>query len=166
MSWNNAYMKNKFEQFEKKQASEYRKAGMSEEVINKMYLFDYDLFCRERTFVRHTKSWFADDHFDEEINDDLCNNFLNVFSVQMLLFESNRYGWIEQIENQIMYDVLVSLTNEQKEILTLIYIYGFTETYIAKQVLQVSVSAVHYKLSAIYKKIALSFIEMGGFKNA
>lgn len=159
MCWNNGYKKKKFEQFEKKQMAEYRRAGISEEDIKEIYKFDYDLFCRERIFVDRTQPMVIDDYFDSEARNPLCKNFLDDFSVQMVPFERSRYGWIEQIENQLLYEALIALTDVQKEILTLIYIYGYSESYIATQILKVSISAVHYRLSVIYKKIEIYFLK-------
>ena len=159
MTWNNGYKRKQFEQFEEKQAAEYRRAGMSEEAIREMYLFDCDLYRRERIFVGRTQPLINEDECDCETRNALCKNFLDAFSVQMIPFEDQRYGWIEQIENQTLYEALVDLEDEQKELLTLIYIYGYRKNYIARNILHIPATTLSDHLSKIYEKISLSFLE-------
>lgn len=166
MYWNNGYKKKKFEQFEEKQAAEYRRAGMSEEDIKEMYKFDYDLFRRERIFVARTQPLVNEDECDSETRNALYKNFMDGFSVQMIPFEHHRYGWIEQVENQTLYEALIDLSDEQKEILTLIHIYGYSELYVANTILNIPKSTLHNRLMRVYKKIALRFLKEEGCTNA
>ena len=50
MSWNDGYERKKFMAKMKKQAEEYRAAGMTEEQIKAMYEFDLGVYKSDRTY--------------------------------------------------------------------------------------------------------------------
>ena len=143
MTWNNGYKRKQFEQNEEKLAAQYREAGMSEDAIKSMYEFDLELYRKERNFINHTQPLYG----NEEIVDENSN-----FPYEN--FDSSRHGWIEQVKNELLYEALFRLTFDEKELLTLIYIDGYSESNIAKCILKISVPAVHYRISTIYKKIS------------
>jgi len=73
MSWNNGYERKKFMARMKKQAEEYRAAGMTEEQVQKMFEYDLEAFRSDRNYVSHTQQ-YDDSSFDE--NDEESDNAL------------------------------------------------------------------------------------------
>ena len=53
MAWNNGLERKRFESEQAKLAAEYRAAGMSEEQIQQMYVFDLSAFNSTRRFAEH-----------------------------------------------------------------------------------------------------------------
>ena len=110
MPWNNGYERKKFEEEQKKLAEEYRAAGMSEEQIHQMYLFD------------HTQSFpdgFPED--DPEGTSPLNQKFLSAVSTetQMCDFQSHDW-WIDDLDSQELIALVHKLTPEELELITLI----------------------------------------------
>ncbi|MEG0784335.1 MAG: hypothetical protein RR389_02815, partial [Christensenella sp.] len=54
MSFNNGYERKMFNRQQKRQAVQYRKAGMSEESIQAMFEYDHAAFCLYRREKEHT----------------------------------------------------------------------------------------------------------------
>lgn len=83
MSWNDGYERKKFMAGMKKQAEEYRTAGMTEEQIKAMYEFDLGVYKSDRTYYSHTQEYEASS-FDEGVDDSdnaLLNRNADAFSV-------------------------------------------------------------------------------------
>lgn len=83
MSWNNGYERKKFMEKMKKQAEEYRAAGMTEEQIQAMYEFDLAQFNCDRKYYRYTQEYEASS-FEEGVDDSdnaLLNRNADAFSV-------------------------------------------------------------------------------------
>ena len=131
MSWNNAYEKRKFEEKQKKQAEKYRALGMTEEQIKEMYEFDYDQFKSERRFRMHTQS-FEPNKFDtiEDDNEKLSivEKFQDVLATtQDDSTDKSRYWWIEEIENEMLLEKVMYLSEMDIEIITLTFVEGFSQ---------------------------------------
>ena len=131
MSWNNAYEKRKFEEKQKKQAEKYRALGMTEEQIKEMYEFDYDQFKSERRFRMHTQS-FEPNKFDtiEDDNEKLSivEKFQDVLATtQDDSIDKSRYWWIEEIENEMLLEKVMYLSEMDIEIITLTFVEGFSQ---------------------------------------
>ena len=78
MPWNNGYEQKKFEEEQKRLAKEYRAAGMSEEQIYQMYLYDLERHNSLRREREHTQSFpdgFPED--DPEGTSPLNRKFLS-----------------------------------------------------------------------------------------
>ena len=83
MSWNDGYERKKFMARMKKQAEEYRAAGMTEEQIKAMYEFDLGVYKSDRNYYSHTQEYEASS-FDEGVDDSdnaLLNRNADAFSV-------------------------------------------------------------------------------------
>lgn len=131
MSWNNAYEKRKFEEKQKKQAEKYRALGMTEEQIKEMYEFDYVQFKSERRFHMHTQS-FEPDKFDADEDDNeklsIVEKFQDVLATtQDDSTDKSRYWWIEEIENEMLLEKVMSLSEMDIEIITLTFVEGFSQ---------------------------------------
>ena len=131
MSWNNGYERRKFEQAQKAQAKEYWKCGMNEEQIQAMYLQDLQEYRNNRIYAIHIQSIEELDSDGEESRNALHKKFLLSMTCTMDMSECGRYGWIDAMENTALYGAISKLTSDQKELLTLLYRDGYTQTEVA-----------------------------------
>ncbi len=76
-------------------------------------------------------------------------------------FESDRFGWIEQIADKKFYQVINSLSYKDKEILTFLIFNGFSQKEIALQ-LGVKKSALSRKIGRL-KNFLKKFLENVNF---
>ena len=104
MSWNNGYERRKFEQVQKAQAKEYRKCGMNEEQIQAMYLQDLQEYRNNRIYAIHIQSIEEIESDGEESRNALHKKFLLSMTCTMDMSECGRYGWIDEIENNALYE--------------------------------------------------------------
>ena len=152
MSWNDAYERRKFKENQKKQAEEYRALGMTEEQIQAMYEFDLEQFRSDRRFYSHTQSLLPDTFDENEDNDEklsIFELFKNVFTTTIEEAEcKSRYWWIEEINNSELYSIVIGLSNEQIELLTLIYVDRLSQSEVAR-IFNVSQAAISQRLKKI-----------------
>ena len=152
MSWNDAYERRKFKENQKKQAAEYRALGMTEEQIQAMYEFDLEQFRSDRRFYSHTQSLLPDTFDENEDNDEklsIFELFKNVFTTTIEEAEcKSRYWWIEEINNSELYSIVIGLSNEQIELLTLIYVDRLSQSEVAR-IFNVSQAAISQRLKKI-----------------
>lgn len=92
MSWNNGYEQKNFEEEQKRLAKEYRAAGMSEEQIYQMYLYDLERHNSLRREREHTQSFpdgFPED--DPEGTSPLNRKFLSAVTTEItIIYYSDR----------------------------------------------------------------------------
>ena len=152
MSWNNGYRRKQFEEKQKKQAEEYRALGMTEEQIQAMYEFDLEQFKSDRNYYSHTQSLLPDTFDEDEDNDDklsIFNLFQDVLTTTIEKSEcKSRYWWIEEINNSELYSIVIGLSNEQIELLTLIYVDRLSQSEAAR-IFNVSQAAISQRLKKI-----------------
>lgn len=152
MSWNNAYRRKQFEEKQKKQAEEYRALGMTEEQIQAMCEFDLEQFRSDRRFYSHTQSFLPDTFDENEDNDEklsIFELFEDVFTTTIEEAEcKSRYWWIEEINNLELYSIVMGLSKEQIELLTLIYVDRLSQSEAAK-IFNVSQAAISQRLKKI-----------------
>ncbi len=84
--------------------------------------------------------------FADNLNNELLDEALS----------NSEFGWIEAIENQTLYAAVISLSDEQKRLLTLLYREQLLQTEIA-QILNINQSRVSRRLDTILKKIKKFF---------
>lgn len=165
MSWNDGYERNKFEQEQKAQEKVYRKCGMSDEQIREMYLLDLLEYRNNRNYAMHIQSIEELESNGEECRNTLHKRSLLSMTYMMNLSECNRYGWIDEIENNALYCAICKLNTNQKELLTLLYRDGYTLSEVADRIYRTSVAAVSLRLSRIQKRIRQFVAENGGLGN-
>ena len=68
MSWNNAYERKKFNARIKREIAEYQAAGMTEEQIAEIVMFDEEQFRNDRRYRMHTQE-FCESDFDDDGGD-------------------------------------------------------------------------------------------------
>ena len=136
MKWNNGKERALFEKEQAKLRKEYLAAGMTEEQIQTMYDFDkaYLNLCQKE--ARHTQrlniTAFDEDDGDDEGKNPLLKKFFHSFSVEDKYWENDRFGWIEQIVDRKLYEAVSSLSDSDKEILTMLLYGGYKQKNIAQ----------------------------------
>ena len=136
MEWNNGKEPALFEKEQAKLPKEYLAAGMTEEQVQQMYEFDkayLNLQQREARHTQHLEFNLSDEENDIETMNPLLKKFLQNFSLKDKHFETERFGWIEQIENKQLYIALNRLSKADKEILTMLLYDGMKQKEIAEQ---------------------------------
>lgn len=164
MSWNNGYERRKFEQVQKAQAKEYRKCGMNEEQIQAMYLQDLQEYRNNRIYAIHIQSIEELDSDGEESRNALHKKFLLSMTCTMDMSECGRYGWIDAMENTALYGAISKLTTDQKELLTLLYCDGYTQTEVAA-LLHSNLLAINKRVSRLQNRIRNLVVKNGGLGN-
>ena len=136
MSFNYGYERKKFDAEQAKLREEYIAAGMSEEAIEEMYLFDLEEFRRRRR-IANNESPMLDSDFEEGCEDESLSVYLvrnmEAMSVTDIYHDSNRFGWLQEIEDIALYERLIQLSDESLEILTKYVFDGMTQSEIAKE---------------------------------
>ena len=156
MRFNYWIEKTAFDSEWEKLKKEYREAGMSEETINEIYKFDFDSFKRQRVDAKHEQKY---DGFitpwgkeaTDETNPLLGKYFSNFSYMDNYSLREKRFAWIDSITNYELYEKLLTLSDENKELLTLL-INGYSKAEIAKQ-WNVSRSAISDRIRIIKKKL-------------
>lgn len=152
MEWNDGRERALFEKEQAKLRKEYLAEGMTEEQIQKLRSYDEDWYRNRRREARHTQrlniTAFDEDDGDDETQNPLLKKFLHNFTVEDKYFESERFGWIEEIEDEQLHKAISSLSDKDKEILTLLIIDGFKQKNIAEQY-GLGKSAVSRKISRL-----------------
>ena len=112
MAWNNGLERKRFDEEQEKLAAEYRAAGMTEEQIEQMHLFDLEAFNSRRRFCEHTQQFpELPENIDEEDGfSPIFDKFIDELSVGMSTSDcQDRYWWIEEIENELLAKKLKTL---------------------------------------------------------
>ena len=133
MAYNHGREEKKFQIMWKKLRKEYKDAGMSDEAIEKMYLFDRDVFNRDRAFEIHRhiplpmNNYYSDeddpDYYEEPeypVSDDSSS-------------AHSRYWWIEEIDIPMLTAYIKTLSLQDIELITMFYFEGFTQKEIAEK---------------------------------
>ena len=105
--------------------------GMEESAIAAMYEFDCEVFRKNRTYGIHNTYFSTVMPDGEEVADDR-SSFMKKFSSRFSVPAEERYGWIDEIENPVLSEILQKMPEKDKELLTLYVIEGYTVTDIAK----------------------------------
>ncbi len=164
MSWNDGYERKKFEQAQKAQAKEYSKCGMSEEQIQAVYLQDLQEYRNNRIYAIHIQSIEELESDGEESRNALHKKFLLSMTCTMDMSECGRYGWIDAMENTALYGAISKLTTDQKELLTLLYCDGYTQTEVAA-LLHSNLLAINKRVSRLQNRIRNLVAKNGGLRN-
>lgn len=127
---------------------QYRKAGMTEEAIEEIFKFDLNCFNRNRA----AKRW--GDSFSEVFEEDLeCDaSFQSHQPTQNDVYYTgySRFSWIEQINDEALYSKLQKLSDDDKELLTLLAFDEYSQTEISR-IQGKTPSAISRKISRLGK---------------
>lgn len=164
MSWNNGYERKKFEQKQRTQAKEYSNCGMSESQIQEMYLHDLREYRNNRNYAIHIQSIDELENYGDKIRGLPHKKHLVSVSCSIDISECGRFDWIEEIENAALYGAIFKLTPDQKELLTLLYRDGYSQTE-AAVILKSNLLAINKRVSRIHNRIRKLIAENGGLGN-
>ncbi len=132
----------------KNQYNQYRNAGMTEEAIEEIFKFDLNCFNRSRA----AKRW--GDSFSEVFEDNLeCDvSFQSHQPIQNDVYYTgySRFSWIEQISDGTLYSRLQKLSDDDKELLTLLAFDEYSQTEISR-IQGKTPSAISRKISRLGK---------------
>lgn len=120
---------------QEKLAREYREAGMTEEQIEAMFEYDYELMKKDRVFKQHNDfiDFGAVENGVSEEPGFPLGDYLERFSRSLEDFAvRDRFGWIEDVEDPDLYAGLRKLPMQDVELITMYAIEGFSMTEIAK----------------------------------
>lgn len=157
MTFNYTSEKRKFDNVWAKLAQTYAEAGMTPEAIQEMYEYDWGMFKAARIEALHTQEFTIPESTHEDASEcesPLFERFQNCLSSGYdTLGTHSRFWWIEELENPCITIGIPFLTDEDKEILTLYVIEGYTENEIAKRLdtYQVKVSRRLQKIFNYFK---------------
>ena len=148
MQWNDGKERALFEKEQAKLCKEYLAAGMTGEQIQVLRNYDENWYRSRRRETRHTQrlniTAFDEESCDSEAKNPLLKKFIHRFSTEDKHWRNDRFDWIEQLADKSLYKAVKSLTERDKEILSLLIIDGFNLTQVAKQ-LKVSHQAISKK---------------------
>ena len=105
---------------------QYEDAGMSIEVIQAMYEYDWSVFNAARSYQNHTQE-IAAPSFEqgEEAYSPLMNKYLEAISITEHYRETkSRFTWIGEIEDERLLSALENLSDADLELITL---YAYEE---------------------------------------
>ena len=105
---------------------QYEDAGMSIEVIQAMYEYDWSVFNATRSYQNHTQEIAAPSfEQDEEAYSPLMNKYQEAISITEHYRETkSRFTWIGEIEDERLLSALENLSDADLELITL---YAYEE---------------------------------------
>ena len=118
---------------------QYEDAGMSIEVIQAMYEYDWSVFNAARSYQNHTQE-IAAPSFEqgEEAYSPLMNKYQEAISITEHYRETkSRFTWIGKIEDERLLSALENLSDADLELITL-YAYEEYEDVYKRQVVGLS----------------------------
>lgn len=152
MGWNNGYERKKFEIAQRKQATKYRKLGMTEEQISEMRKFDLEQFKSDRRFYSHTVSLEPnefDPTEDAEDKSPLLNLFSDVLTTSIDGSEAHsRFWWIEELNDPELSARVKLLPQSELEVLTMYVFEDFNQAELA-EVFQISQQNISKRIKRI-----------------
>lgn len=131
MAFNYGAERRKFEKNWAEIEALYRKHGMSERAIQEMREYDWDLFKAARIEAIHTQDMGFQPDEDDDTNmleSPLLMKFFEQFTSRYDTLGSHyRYWWLEELSDPRFAAALPRLTADDKELLTLIFVEGYTQ---------------------------------------
>ena len=140
MHFNDGYERKKFIKEHEKMRKEYRKAGMSDDKIDEIFLYDWDRYKEQRNHCLHNRHIAENEEFESSGIED-----------EIYLRADN---WHQAIENVNLYLAIMSLNDEQRLIIWLYAFEGLTQQEIG-EFFGVSRSAIQKRINAIRKRIKI-----------
>ena len=157
MGFNNGFERKKFEAKWKKLRKEYAEAGMREEAIQEMYEFDLKAFNRQRADTTREQPLIGSMCSDIEKEDQSKSALLKKFEEALVVTDTystqpDRFRWIDEIQNEKLYSIIVELPTRDKEFLTYL-VEGYTREEIAKM-RGIKVQSVNKKITKFKNLLA------------
>lgn len=147
----------KFRAEQKRLREYYESLGMSKGVIDAIYEFDKMQFCEDIAYRRRTQRLQVSD--EDNIADDdkspLLKRFLEIISVPFEFHTSEKFWWLQEIEDEELLSGLLQLSVNELEVITYLVFEGYKQYEIA-EIKGVSQPSIFKKIKKI-KKILKSF---------
>ena len=140
---------------------QYEDAGMSIEVIQAMYEYDWSVFNAARSYQNHTQE-IAAPSFEqgEEAYSPLMNKYKEAISITEHYRETkSRFTWIGEIEDERLLSALENLSDADLELITL-YAYEEYDTVEISKVFGTTKQNISKKIRRITKFIKNFQIEV------
>lgn len=149
MKWNDGLERALFMKEQAKLRKQYLAAGMTEEQIRALYKFDLNWYKSRRREAVHTQRLDIQSGEDEDINKDnpLYKKFFEKLAVEDNHADYSRFGWIEEVGNEDLAKGVSSLSQIDKELLTML-LDGFSQGDIALA-LGVTQSAISQRIKKL-----------------
>ncbi len=160
MSFNNGYERKLFNRQQKRQAGQYRRAGMSEESIQAMFAYDHAAFCLYRREKEHAADPSAMVTDDENTGDSRYMDMDELPADTPLVLYGSRYSWIDEIDDPELHKTIVAMKQDYIEIITLM-MEGYVQRDIAKK-MHVDNAVICRKVKRI-KSILGNFLQKVNF---
>ncbi len=155
MEWHDGTERRRFEREQAELRKQYLAAGMTEEQIQALHAYDREWYKSRRKEAVHTQRLDIQTSEDEDINKDnpLYKKFFEKLAVEDNHDDYSRYGWIDELENEELAKAVNSLSDTDKELLTML-INGFTQSEIGAEmgVSQQSVSKRIKKIQRFFRE--------------
>ena len=149
MGFNYGREKRRFDKEWEQLQKEYAAAGMEEADITLMKEFDWEWFCSRRTYENHNQA--LPDEEDIEAGRTLLFQKFPELSADFEQQEfTDRYAWLQEIEDEKLYQRLCRLGEKDLELLTRMVVEGYTQAEVAK-LWRYSRSAITQKVKKIQK---------------
>lgn len=154
MTFNYGNEKRKFEKEWAKTEAFYREQGMSESAIQQMLEYDWGLFKATRTEALHTQDVdFQPEDDEEALESPMLIKFFDGFTNRYDTHGTHdRYWWLEELSDPRLVSALHLLTEEDKELLTLLFVDGYTQKECAVK-LHITQGTISYRIKCIFGKI-------------
>ena len=157
MEFNHGRERSKFTARWEKLAEQYKTLGMSDCDIQQIYDFDVKTFRRDRNYLSHlhveASGTFSEtedsDHIDElSVSKEISSEPAGIIG-------TGRFGWIEDIGNPGLSELLKSLSDSDLDLLTLYVFEGFSQQEIAQKTgrTQSTISRRIHKLFKIMENV-------------
>lgn len=144
----------KFRVEQEKLREYYESLGMSKEVIDALYEFDKMQFCEDIAYRRRTQSLQVSD--EDNIADDdkspLLKRFLEIISVPFEFHTSEKFWWLQEIEDEELLSGLLQLSVNELEVITYLAFEDFKQKHIA-EIRGVSQQSISKQIGEIKQKI-------------
>ena len=138
MHFNDGYERKKLIKEHEKMRKEYREAGMSDEEIDEIFLYDWDRYKEQRNYCLHNRYIAENEEFES-----------TGIEEKIYLQADN---WHQAIENVNLYLAIMNLNDEQRLIIWLYAFEGLSQQEIG-ELFSISRSSVRDRLAVIRKKI-------------
>ena len=147
MGFNNGLERIRLENQWKKLRVQYRAAGMSDEAIQAMYEFDFQVVNSEQTYYRHTVDLSISNTEAGDSRD--TKHYHEVILTTDTYHETkSHFAWIGEIEDERLLSALEKLSEDELRLLPLYAYEGYTEAEISK-VFNISQPAIHKRIAKI-----------------
>lgn len=134
MGYNHLVREMHFEEEWSKLRKQYEEAGMSQESIHEIFLYDREVFNSDRRYMEHT--------VEVKIEERMTYMEQSV--------HRHRLAWIDEIANEKLADVIAQMTYEELDILTMLVFEGYKAKEIA-ELKGVSPQAISKKIKKLKK---------------